>query len=261
ASVPVLLRAMFWTCFQDCQYQCQQLITAVRVSRGDSVLQFHGKWPFIRLWGMQEPASVLFSLMNLIPHAVGYTVLKQHPSSHEGMKKYYKGFALVGANTWIWSAIFHTRDFVLTERLDYFSAALTMMVSFFVCAIRMFSLAGPQQKKARYALALVCSFLYLSHVSYLSLVKFSYSYNMAANVAVGLIQTLMWTIFSLREYIRTKRLSALVPLATVWSITAASSLELFDFPPWWYIVDAHSLWHLATVLPTTWWYRWMTIDL
>jgi hypothetical protein len=30
---------------------------------------------------------------------------------------------------------------------------------------------------------------------------------------------------------------------------------LFDFPPWWGAVDAHSLWHLMTVFPTLWWYR------
>jgi hypothetical protein len=29
------------------------------------VPQFHGKWPFLRLLGLQEPASVLASLLNL----------------------------------------------------------------------------------------------------------------------------------------------------------------------------------------------------
>ena len=29
------------------------------------VPQFHGKWPFLRLWGLQEPLSVLASLANL----------------------------------------------------------------------------------------------------------------------------------------------------------------------------------------------------
>jgi hypothetical protein len=27
---------------------------------------------------------------------------------------------------------------------------------------------------------------------------------------------------------------------------AATSLELFDFPPWHRTIDAHSLWHLST---------------
>lgn len=32
------------------------------------VPQFHGKWPFIRMFGMQEPASVIFSLLNFYVH-------------------------------------------------------------------------------------------------------------------------------------------------------------------------------------------------
>ena len=29
------------------------------------VPQFHGKWPLLRLWGLQEPLSVVASLANL----------------------------------------------------------------------------------------------------------------------------------------------------------------------------------------------------
>ncbi|MPC82869.1 Post-GPI attachment to proteins factor 3 [Portunus trituberculatus] len=28
------------------------------------------KWPFARVWGMQEPASVFFSVLNLLAHAI-----------------------------------------------------------------------------------------------------------------------------------------------------------------------------------------------
>lgn len=35
-----------------------------------SVDQFNGKWPFRRIFMLQEPASVLFSLLNLVAHAV-----------------------------------------------------------------------------------------------------------------------------------------------------------------------------------------------
>lgn len=32
---------------------------------GRRMVQFNGKWPFYRFMGMQEPASVLFSLLNM----------------------------------------------------------------------------------------------------------------------------------------------------------------------------------------------------
>ena len=30
--------------------------------------QYHGKWPFSRAWGVQEPASAVFSVANLAVH-------------------------------------------------------------------------------------------------------------------------------------------------------------------------------------------------
>lgn len=38
------------------------------VSREWKVPQFYGKWPFKRFLGMQEPASVFFSFLNLMAH-------------------------------------------------------------------------------------------------------------------------------------------------------------------------------------------------
>ena len=37
-------------------------------------------------------------------------------------------------------------------------------------------------------------------------------------------------------------------------------LELFDFPPWWRVVDAHSLWHLATAPLAVLWYDFLIND-
>lgn len=42
--------------------------------------QFFGKWPFLRLLGMQEPASVLFSLLNFFAHFWGILSLWRNVS-------------------------------------------------------------------------------------------------------------------------------------------------------------------------------------
>lgn len=44
------------------------------------------------------------------------------------------------------------------------------------------------------------------------------------------------------------------------AMTSASALEIFDFSPWWRVIDAHSLWHLATVPLIFWWYRFLIED-
>jgi len=35
---------------------------------GKPPMKYHGKWPFLRVLGMQEVASVLFSIANLVVH-------------------------------------------------------------------------------------------------------------------------------------------------------------------------------------------------
>jgi post-GPI attachment to proteins factor 3 len=42
--------------------------------------------------------------------------------------------------------------------------------------------------------------------------------------------------------------------------TAATMLELFDFPPWRRVVDAHALWHLATAPLAVMWYDFILMD-
>jgi hypothetical protein len=101
----------------------------------------------------------------------------------------------------------------------------------------------------------LCITLYIAHVSYLSFWRFDYTYNMAANVVVGIIQNLIWSWFSVARYRKTQRMWAAWPGLIVAWVIFSMSLELFDFPPWWGAVDAHSLWHLMTVFPTLWWYR------
>lgn len=59
---------LLWTCHDECIYHCMWRTTNTFVSRDWPVPQFYGKWPFVRFFGIQEPASVFFSFLNLIAH-------------------------------------------------------------------------------------------------------------------------------------------------------------------------------------------------
>lgn len=273
--LPLSLRLLFWTCPQNCDYICQKLATMSRINEGLPIEQFHGKWPFDRYMGIQEPASVFFSILNFLPHYYGLKMVKSLTSSSDTRTlspffvNVYKGFAFVGMNAWIWSSVFHVRDFVLTERLDYFSAGLTVTYGFFTAAVRTFRLDDPKKIAYRYALIAICLTAYISHVSYLQFVKFSYSYNMLANVIVGALQNVLWIYQSISSYRKAVATSApnvdnvwkLWPMCIVLTITGAMSLELFDFPPLWNVLDAHALWHAGTVLPTIWYYAYLKRDI
>ncbi|GAB7345691.1 hypothetical protein MBLNU457_3970t1 [Dothideomycetes sp. NU457] len=266
-SIPLQRRLLFWTCPSECDYTCQHIVTDTRLARDppyrEPVLQFHGKWPFYRFMGMQEPFSVIFSLLNFLAHDWGMTKLRASVPASYPLRKYYMMVGYVGLVSWAFSMVFHTRDFSVTEKLDYFAAGAQVMYGMYYSPIRVFRLddaESPVKASVLRLWTLVCALLYLAHVAYLSFWRFDYTYNMAANVAVGAVQNLLWTYFSVTRYRRTKRAWAAWPGLIVAWIILAMSLELFDFPPWWGTLDAHSLWHLGTVGPTIWWYNFLIKD-
>lgn len=221
------------------------------------VVQFHGKWPFYRFLGMQEPFSVLFSLFNYLAHDWGMHQLRETIPASYPLRKYYLWFGYVGLASWSFSMIFHTRDFNLTEKLDYFAAGANVLFGLYYAPIRVFRLDRnePRRQSVLRLWTGLCILLYAMHVSYLSLWSWDYTYNMAANVAVGVVANLLWSGFSYVQFRKIGRTWAVWPGLCVAWIIMAMSLELLDFAPWKGMLDAHSLWHLGTVVPTVLWYK------
>jgi len=265
-SIPFHRRLLLWDCPSECDYTCQHIITTQRLARDppymQPIYQFHGKWPFHRFLGLQEPASVLFSLFNFLAHYWGIGKLRTEIPASYPLRKYYLWFGYVGLASWTFSMIFHTRDFGVTEKLDYFAAGANVLYGLYYAPIRVFRLDRKEPRKQS-LLRLwtgLCITLYTLHVLYLSLWSWDYTYNMAANVAVGIVSNLLWSGFSYVQYQKIGRTWAVWPGLCVAWIILAMSLELLDFPPWMGMVDAHSLWHLGTVLPTVLWYNFLIRD-
>ena len=255
---------MLWSCPAECDYTCQHVITDRRVARDPPmimpIVQFHGKWPFYRILGMQELFSVLFSFLNFFAHWQGMARIRESVPQWHSLRKYYLAFGYCGLACWTFSAIFHARDFPLTEKLDYFGAGANVMYGMFLAVIRILRLdeESPRHKPAlRRLLIATCILLYTVHVCYLSFWSWDYTYNMIANIVVGMIQNVLWTGFSIVRYQKSQKMWTAWPGMIVLWIILAMSLELLDFPPWHGLIDAHSLWHLGTVIPTAWWYRYV----
>lgn len=167
----------------------------------------------------------------------------------------------------------------VTEKLDYFSAALAIGFGLYYTVIRFFHLyprrdTDPESSKRSLHLfwTTLCGLIFLAHISYLSLLpRFDYAYNMTFNLTVGLSHNALWILYSLPSSLTLLRRfpskpksyrpsyasrAALFVLLT----TAATALELFDFAPWGRIIDAHSLWHLSTAPIALYWYRFLVED-
>ncbi|KAJ2695853.1 hypothetical protein H4R19_005801 [Coemansia spiralis] len=254
-QLPLYLRLLWWTCETDCDYRCQRLETERAQQTGAEIHQYHGKWPFVRVLGIQEPASVLFSILNGAAHVRSWRLVRNSLRSHP-MRRWLSIFIVLGTWTWFCSAVFHVRDFPLTEKLDYFSAGLNVLYIFFLGAVRMLRLDTWRQTRP---LVAVCAAAYALHVGYLTLVRFDYGYNMAANAAVGLLGNVVWFAVTWQAF-RNRQPFWWKPAVLILLTDLAFSLEAFDFPPFLDALDAHALWHAATIPIVACWYSYLVDD-
>src|SRR3989338_873768 len=106
-----------WPCDENCRYECTHKNTIMRQKNGESVVQYHGKWPFVRVFGIQELFSSLFSFFNAIPHILFLSAMlscapfssdnRRFPADHSIQtafsRLHWMSWAIVGVNTWFWS--------------------------------------------------------------------------------------------------------------------------------------------------------------
>lgn len=235
-----------WTCREECEYECMWSTVHVYGEHG-RVPQFYGKWPFKRIFGIQEPASVFASFLNLFSNI--YMLRRFVISAPRNLYMYqvWCFYGLTAINAWLWSIVFHTKDRVWTERLDYFSALATVLSSFFVFCLRVF---GDAPFK-RTAIASAFLAFYSNHVYHMAFVHFDYGYNMKVNITVGVANGLGWLCWFLLH----KKDGGHITLGilTVISLGLSVPLEVFDFPPILWTLDTHAIWHFLTVpLPFLW---------
>ncbi|KAL5490653.1 hypothetical protein ACEPAI_5487 [Sanghuangporus weigelae] len=273
-TLPLSLRLTRWTCTDDCAYWCMHQLTEEAITQGRPILQYYGKWPFWRVLGMQEPASVFFSLMNLWVHVRGYRSVEGRVPDTHPMKMYLLLWSVVNMNAWICSAVFHVRDKPTTEKLDYFSAALVFIVALCTVVSRFFFVGRPSRRTLYNLWTFICITAYISHVSYLSLLpRFDYTYNIIFNLIIGLLHNFLWLLYSLPQSFTIIRRFPPSPMPRnyrprcAWkaalsvSLTmGAMSLELLDFPPIGRVLDAHALWHAATAPIAELWYGFLIED-
>lgn len=151
-----------WTCRDKCRYECMWQQVEKRRLYGLPIQQYHGKWPFHAILGMQEPASVVASILNLIAHIYGILCYRRALKGLKWqMSKYYHANAVLAVVAWTVSAIFHARDRHWTERADYYAATALIFWNLAYTAIRLLRLD-------KFALPIVFGYLYalFRHISY-----------------------------------------------------------------------------------------------
>ena len=223
-------------------------------------VKYYGKWPFRRILGMQEIFSVLFSLTNMGVHmhslhrlVRAWRIDKVANYMSRTYWMLWMMYASSAINSWFWSAVFHSRDTNLTERLDYISADLTVFIGLYVSTVCTLGKIKSLNLILCAVPVLAMLFMLCHHMLF---VKFDYGFNVMVCIVAGVVQQLLWCAWALynrhpgRKYL----------LTFVLLINAALALEVFDFPPVGELLDAHALWHLCTVPLTYLWYAFVFCD-
>lgn len=261
-----MTQRFLWNCEADCQYRCMWSIEGLkRDSSGDSkrVEKYYGKWPFVRLGPMQEPASVLLSLLNLLANvlclkALLGTCLEKRIEVYTWKNMLWIAHFVLAINAWLWSSVFHTRDVVMTERFDYFSAGAVMVLDVYLSCCRVFQITSVRVRIISLAILLAG---YARHMYYMHVIKFDYGYHVGLCVIAGIVQSVAWIVWmgytkEGKDHPGRKFLGTFVV-----AVNLAVLLEVLDFPPFFDIVDAHALWHLATVPLTFVFYKFVARDI
>lgn len=260
---PCTWQTYLWDCEADCRYRCMWSIEQRKrktPGRAGKIEKYHGKWPFVRLGPIQEPASVLLSILNLL--ANGFC-LKRLVGTGKGRTAHRFKYVLwiihflLAMNAWVWSSVFHTRDVTVTERLDYFSAGALLVFDMYLSCCRVLSLSS-LYSRSMFLIILVAG--YVRHVYFMHYVTFDYGYHVGLCVLAGAVQSIAW-IFWLtctkegRNHPGRKLLGIFVA-----AVNAAVLFEVLDFPPFFDVVDAHALWHLTTIPLTFVFYAFVARD-
>ncbi|XP_022902411.1 post-GPI attachment to proteins factor 3 [Onthophagus taurus] len=234
----------YWRCENECEYMCMWDTVDLFQKRQYRIPQFYGKWPFIKILTIQEPASTIFSLINLYAHIKMAKRMKEEIRFGSPNLWLWYGHAILFSHSWIWSAIFHARDTELTEFMDYVCAYSTILYSFYTMLMR--TLYNSSKKLLVIVTALCLSF-YASHATYIYTGRFDYGYNMQVNVFTGVLAVVGWLSFWQlnKKQIYTRKIA----LYSVY-IAVMTLLELIDAPPLLWTFDSHAIWHASTIPAT-----------
>ncbi|KAL9269557.1 Post-GPI attachment to proteins factor 3-like protein [Drosera capensis] len=254
---PLYLQWKQWDCRSDCQYHCMLSREEERQRLGHKPAKYHGKWPFLRIYGIQEPVSVAFSALNLAMHFHGwisfFILIYYKLALDDNRKAFYEFtglwhiYGMLAMNSWFWSAVFHSRDVDLAEKLDYSSAVALLGYSLILAILRVFNV---KIEAARVMISAPLIAFTTTHILYLNFYTLDYGLNMKVCVTMAVVQLLLWFFWAAI----TRHPSRWKLMVVVVGGALAMLLEIYDFSPYKGLVDAHALWH-ATTIPLTylWW--------
>ncbi|GFZ08414.1 Per1-like family protein [Actinidia rufa] len=208
---PLYQRWKLWDCSSDCRYQCMLAREEEREKHGGRPVKYRGAH-FSRALSalnlvMQFQSWVSFFI--LVNYKFPLRPNKRTYYEYTGLLHMY---ALLAMNSWFWSAVFHSRDVDLTEKLYYSSAMALIGFSLILAILRAVNV---RDEAARVMVAAPLIAFATTHILYLNFYQLDYAFHMGC---VG------------RCYLPPITLEV---VGVVIGGSLSPLLEIYDFPPYW----------------------------
>jgi post-GPI attachment to proteins factor 3 len=261
-----------WTKNEECAYDCMTFITNDRLKQQLPILKYYGHWPFRRYFGLEEGASSLFSILNMLPHLGGLLSILDNYSGyfrHFPFTIYLIAYGVCAINAWFASTLYHAKKTEWSTSYDL-SSALILSACGLLVALKRFTYPWlPQYYEYFYSLYIVIAVIYrLYHMLFIG--DISFTVHMHTCIAIIALTTLCYLLYffnPLYQYYYYRKGSGLTwahfmcLLMQIWFIFAAM-FEILDFPPLFdQLVDAHAMWHLMTIPIGFFWYYYWNVEL
>ena len=149
----------------DCSYSCMWSTVEVMEARHGQVPHFHGKWPFVRVLGLQEPVSAVCSLLQCGASLLVVGRLLSTIPTSAPLHSAWLAHLLALAVTSLCSFLHHARDLTATELLDLASSPLPHLSSLGLLGLR----AGGGGPGVTLLILLILLVPYLGYLYYLVL--------------------------------------------------------------------------------------------
>ncbi|GJY16834.1 post-GPI attachment to proteins factor 3-like protein, partial [Tanacetum coccineum] len=249
-------------CFQHCKLTSDGKSVSdpweeEREKAGYRPVKYHGKWPLHRAFGIEEPVAVALSALNLAVQFHGWVSffilvnyklpLRQNRQTYYEYTGLWHIYGTFSMNFLFWSAVYHSRDVEMTEKLDYSSAAAVLGVSLIVAILRAFNV---RSEATRVMVSAPLIAFVTTHILYLNCYNFDYDLNMKVCAAMAVAQLLIWLVWA--------AVSNHPSRWKIWLVAFGEGLviifQIYDFPPFWGFLDADAVSHaIAIIISYVWW--------
>ncbi|ORD94417.1 PER1 [Enterospora canceri] len=232
--------------------------------------KYNGRWIFMSLLGFTELLSSGCALLKFIINLSYYKKLVRISRGSPLRVDYLIHYGAMSL-AFISSFLFHLHETVLTRNMDYFTAVFTIAMSALVTTQRNILIlisinkknrqSGTELPKCYYVLKQTVRIIfvtgYVYHVYRMLYIDFNYKYNMVVcGILLCLIQLnyLITTVYYKNKHIKDK----IVTLTNL--IIISGVFELSDFPPLFYLMDSHFLWHAGLLLSIKPFYKFTFLE-